>query len=245
MSVTEESAEATAIRPFTVDIPEAEIEALRARVVATRWPSKELVSRWVAGRAAGDAAGARALLGGRLRLAGCVEARLNALPQFTTEIDGVEIHFIHVKSGSRERAAADHHARLARLGDRDARGRRPAHRPNRARRGAPRTRSTWCCRPCPATGSPASLAEVGWDACRVAQAWAELMLPPRRTCDVAQGGDQGAGVTDAMGRQAPDGLLGVHFNFPGRRPVEKLLDGSPFLTLRALVVFRGGPRAVQ
>ena len=62
------------------------------------------------------------------------EARLNALPQFTTEIDGVDIHFIHVKSRARERAAADHDARLARLGHRAARDRRPAHRPDRARR---------------------------------------------------------------------------------------------------------------
>ena len=84
------------------------------------------------------------------------EARLNALPQFTTEIDGVDIHFIHVRSRARERVAADHDARLAGLGHRAARGRRPAHRPDRARRHAPRTRSTSCCRPCPATASPAS-----------------------------------------------------------------------------------------
>ena len=111
--------------------------------------------RSLAGRAAGDAAGARALLGDRLRLAR-VEARLNALPQFTTEIDGVDIHFIHVQLAARGRVAADHDARLARLGHRAARDRRPADRPDRARRTTPRTRSTSCCRPCPATASPAS-----------------------------------------------------------------------------------------
>ena len=84
------------------------------------------------------------------------EATLNALPQFTTEIDG-RGHPLHPREvAARERVAADHDARLARLGHRAARDRRPADRPDRARRDAPRTRSTWCCRPFPATASPAS-----------------------------------------------------------------------------------------
>ena len=68
-----------------------------------------------------------------------------------------------------------------------------------------KTRSTWCCRLFPATVSRPSRAEVGWDAGRIAQAWAELMRRLGYTRYVAQGGDQGAGVTDAMGRQAPEG----------------------------------------
>ncbi len=78
--------------------------------------------------------------------------------------------------------------------------------------GAPRTRSTWCCRPCPGTASPAEPAELGWDAGRIARAWAELMRRLGYTRYVAQGGDVGAAVTDAMGRQAPEGLVGIHTN---------------------------------
>ena len=146
---------ATDIRPFQVEIPEEELAELRRRIEATRWPSKELVEDRSQG----------VQLATMQELARYwttdydwrkVEARLNALPQFTTEIDGVEIHFIHVTLAARGRVAADHDARLARLGHRAARDRRPADRPDRARRHAPRTHSTWCCRPCPVTGSPVS-----------------------------------------------------------------------------------------
>ena len=153
MSTTVETA--SEIRPFHVDVPEEELADLRRRIAATRWPSKELVEDRSQG----------VQLATLQELARYwatdydwrkAEAKLNALPQFTTEIDGVDIHFIHVQVAARERVAADHDARLARLGHRAARDRRPAHRPDRARRTAPRTRSTSCCRPCPATASPAS-----------------------------------------------------------------------------------------
>ena len=87
MSVTEESAEATAIRPFTVEIPEAEIEALRARVVATRWPSKELVQDGSQGVQLATLQELARYWAADYDWRAC-EARLNALPQFTTEIDG-------------------------------------------------------------------------------------------------------------------------------------------------------------
>ena len=140
------------------------------------------------------------------------EARLNALPQFTTEIDGVDIHFIHVQVAARERVAADHDARLARLGHRAARDHRPADRPDRARRRRPRTPSTWCCRPCPATASRASRPSSAGTPAASRRAWAELMRRLGYTRYVAQGGDVGAIVTDVMGRQAPEGLLGIHMN---------------------------------
>ena len=128
------------------------------------------------------------------------------------------------KSAPRECAAADHHARLARLGGRDARGRRPAHRPNRARRARRGRRSHLVFPSLPGYGFSARRAEVGWgDPGRVAQAWAELMRRLGYTRYVAQGGDQGAGVTDAMARQAPDGLLGVHFNLLSAAPRELLM----------------------
>jgi hypothetical protein len=97
MSVTEESAGATAIRPFTVEIPEAEIEALRARIAATRWPSKELVADRSQGVQLATLQELARYWMTEYDWRRC-EAKLNALQQFTTEIDGVEIHFIHVRS---------------------------------------------------------------------------------------------------------------------------------------------------
>ena len=122
-----------AVRPFRVDVPEEDLDDLRRRIAATRWPSKELVEDRSQG----------VQLATMQELARYwatdydwrkAEAKLNALPQFTTEIDGVDIHFIHVQVAARGRVAADHDARLARLGHRAARDRRPAHRPDRARR---------------------------------------------------------------------------------------------------------------
>ena len=133
---------ASEIRPFHVEFPEEELVELRRRIAATRWPSKELVDD--------DSQGVQlAMLRELARYwaedydFGAPEAKLNALPQFMTEIDGVDVHFIHVKSRSRGRVAADHHARLARLGRRDAGG-RSARSPTRPRTaGAPRTPSMW------------------------------------------------------------------------------------------------------
>ena len=143
------------VRPFEVNVPEEELAELRRRIEATRWPSKELV----ADRSQGvQLATLQALA--RYWTTDYdwrkAEAKLNALPQFTTEIDGVE-HPLHPRPlPARKCVAADHDARLARLGHRAAGDRRPAHRPDRSRRHAPRTHSTWCCRHCPVTGSPVS-----------------------------------------------------------------------------------------
>src|SRR5215831_2087963 len=182
MSVTtEESAGAAAIRPFTVEIPETEIEALRARVTATRWPHKELVDDWSQGVQLAMLQELARYWAADYDWRRC-EARLNALPQFTTEIDGVDIHFIHVKS-SHENAL-----------------------PLIITHGF--------------SGEPT---EVGWDSGRIASAWAELMRRLGYSRYVAQGGDQGAGVTDALGRLAPEGLLGVHFNLLSAAPRELVM----------------------
>src|SRR4030095_4343903 len=112
-----------------------------------------------------------------------------------------------------------------------------ARSPTRPRTAAtPRMPSTWWCRRCPATASPASRPRAAWapprarspgrgggDAARIASAWAERMDRLGYSRYVAQGGDQGAGVTDAMGRLAPDGLLGLHFNFLSAAPRELLM----------------------
>ena len=95
MSITVDTT--TEIRPFQIEIPEERIDDLRQRVAAMRWPTKELVADRSQGVQLATLQALAALLGDRLRLAQ-VEAKLNALPQFTTEIDGVEIHFIHVRS---------------------------------------------------------------------------------------------------------------------------------------------------
>ena len=96
--MTEKSADATAIRPFTIEFPEADLEDLRARIAATRWPEKETVDDRVAGRAAGDDAGGRALLGDGVRLAQVRGASSTRCRNFITEIDGLDIHFVHVRS---------------------------------------------------------------------------------------------------------------------------------------------------
>src|SRR5690348_11607102 len=221
MSVTEESAEATAIRPFTVEIPEAEIEALRARVVATRWPSKELVQDGSQGVQLATLQELARYWAADYDWRAC-EARLNALPQFTTEIDGVEIHFIHVKSAHENAlpliithgwpgSVIEMLEVVGPLTDPTAHG------------GGAEDAFDLVLPSLPGYGLSGEPTEVGWDPGRVAQAWAELMRRLGYTRYVAQGGDQGAGVTDAMGRQAPDGLLGVHFNFLDAAPRELLM----------------------
>jgi len=207
---SEQSAGAAAIRPFTVAIPEAEIGTLRARVAASRWPSKELVSDRSQGvQLATIQALARYWTTGYDWRA--CEARLNALPQFTTEIDGVDIHFIHVKSADPDAlplimthgwpgSVIELLGVIGPLTDPAAHG------------GAAEDAFHLVVPSLPGYGFSGEPAEAGWDPGRIAQAWAELMRRLGYTRYVAQGGDQGAWVTDAMGRQAPEGLIGIHMN---------------------------------
>src|SRR5262245_45855486 len=123
--------DATAIRPFRVNIPEKELVELRRRIEATRWPTRELVKDRSQGVQLATLRELARYWTTDYDWRKC-EARLNALPQFTTEIDGVKIHFIHVPA--RERDAADHDAWLARLGHRAARDRRSPDRPDQVRR---------------------------------------------------------------------------------------------------------------
>ena len=146
---------ATAIRPFSFHVSDEQLAELRRRIAATRWPEKETVTDQSQG----------VPLATMQELARYwatdydwrkAEAKLNALPQFITSIDGLDIHFIHVRSQHKNALAADHHPRLARLGARAAQAHRSADRSDRARRDAPRTRSTSSFRRCRATASPAS-----------------------------------------------------------------------------------------
>ena len=208
MSTTVDSA--TAIRPFQVEIPQEALEDLRRRIAATRWPTRELVADRTQGV---QLAALQALAKYWLDEYdfGRVEARLNALPQFVTEIDGADVHFIHVR--------AEHENALPLIMTHGWPGSvielletvGPLTDPT-AHGGSAQDAFDLVVPSIPGYGFSAEPAEVGWDPARIAGAWAELMRRLGYTRYVAQGGDQGAGVTDAMARQAPEGLLGVHFN---------------------------------
>src|SRR4029078_11006962 len=142
---------------------------------------------------------------------GRVEARLNALPQFVSEIDGVDVHFIHVKS-SHENALPlimTHGWPGSVIEMIDSVG--PLTDPT-AHGGSADDAFHLVLPSLPGYGLSAEPVEVGWDLARTARAWAELMRRLGYTRYVAQGGDVGAGVTDTMGRQAPEGLIGIHTN---------------------------------
>jgi hypothetical protein len=211
MSTTAETT--TEIRSFHVEIPEEQIDDLRRRIAATRWPSKELVDDRSQGV---QLATLKALADywatdydfGRL------EARLNELPQFTTEIDGVEIHFIHVRSPHENALPLimTHGWPGSVVELLDAAG--PLTDPT-AHGGNPDEAFDLVLPSIPGYGFSAEPTEIGWDPGRTGLAWAQLMSRLGYTRYVAQGGDVGAVVTDAMGRQAPEGLVGIHMNLLG------------------------------
>jgi pimeloyl-ACP methyl ester carboxylesterase len=201
---------ATDIRPFQLDIQEEAVEDLRRRIEATRLPSKELVedrSQGVQLATIHELATYWAT-GYDWRKA---EAKLNALPQFTTEIDGVEIHFIHVRSDHEDAlplimthgwpgSVIELLETVGPLTDPISHG------------GAAQDGFHLVLPSLPGYGFSGEPVEVGWDLDRTARAWAELMRRLGYTRYVAQGGDVGAGVTDAMSRQAPESLIGIHTN---------------------------------
>jgi pimeloyl-ACP methyl ester carboxylesterase len=209
MSVTTDKSEAT-IRPFQVDVPEEALEDLRRRVAAVRWPSRELVSDRSQGvQLATIQELARYWATDYDWRKG--EAKLNALSQFKTEIDGVDIHFIHVKSRHENAtplimthgwpgSVIELLEVVGPLTDPTAHG------------GRAEDAFHLVLPSIPGYAFSAEPTEVGWSSGRVAQAWVALMHRLGYTRYLAQGGDQGAAVTDAMGRQAPDGLLGIHTN---------------------------------
>src|SRR5262245_48459537 len=233
MSTTVETA--TGIRPFRVDFPEEQIGELRSRIVMTRWPTREVVD---------DASqGVQSALLEELARYWAndydfnrIPTRLNALPEFVTEIDGVDIHFIHVKS-QHENALPliiTHGWPGSIIEMLDVIG--PLTDPT-AHGGAAEDAFDLVIPSMPGYGFSEQPAEEGWDSARIGAAWAELMQRLGYDHYVAQGGDQGAGVTDAMGRLAPDGLAGVHFNFLDAVPKELLMAA-----LNIRVAFSGDDR---
>ncbi len=199
-----------AIRPFTVEFSETELEDLRRRTAATRWPSNELVSDRSQGVQLATIQALARYWASNYDWRAC-EARLSALPQFKTEIDGVDIHFIHVRSPHENALPlimthgwpGSVIELLETIG--------PLTDPT-AHDGSADDAFDLVLPSMPGYGFSSDPTEVGWNVGRVARAWAELMHRLGYGRYVAQGGDQGAAVTDAMGRQAPDGLLGIHMN---------------------------------
>ena len=200
----------TEVRPFRVDMPEESIAALRRRIVATRLPSKELVADRSQGVQLATIQELARYWATDYDWRAC-EARLNALPQFTTEIDGVDIHFIHVKSRHENAlplimthgwpgSIIELLETVGPLTDPTAHG------------GQAEDAFDLVLPSIPGYAFSGEPTEIGWHSGRVAQAWRELMRRLGYTRYVAQGGDQGAAVTDAMGRQAPEGLAGIHMN---------------------------------
>ena len=211
----------TAIRPFRVDLPDEALAELRRRIAATRWPSRELVADRSQGVQLATIQELARYWASEYDWRVC-EGRLNALPQFVTEIDGVDIHFVHVKSRHENAlplivthgwpgSVIELLEIVGPLTDPTAHG------------GSAEDAFDLVLPSLPGYGFSSEPTELGWNPGRIATAWAELMRHLGYTRYVAQGGDLGAYVTDAMARRAPEGLLGIHTNLlvagnPDARP---------------------------
>jgi pimeloyl-ACP methyl ester carboxylesterase len=200
----------TAIRPFSIQTPESDLEALRDRIAETRWPHRELVDDRSQGVQSATIQRLADYWASDYDWRQC-EARLNALPQFKTEIDGVDIHFIHMPSKHADAlplimthgwpgSVIELLEVVGPLTDPTAHG------------GTASDAFHLVLPSLPGYGFSGEPSEIGWDPGRTARAWDELMQRLGYTRYVAQGGDVGASVTDAMARQAPAGLAGIHTN---------------------------------
>jgi pimeloyl-ACP methyl ester carboxylesterase len=224
---TSQAAEDRSIRPFSVQVPQAALDDLRRRIAATRWPDRETV--------ADQSQGAQlAKLQELVRYWGSgydwrkVEAKLNGLPQFVTTIDGVDIHFIHVRSRHKNAlpvivthgwpgSVIEQLKIIGPLTDPTAQG------------GRAEDAFDIVIPSLPGYGFSGKPTVTGWDPDHIARAWADLMKRLGYTRYVAQGGDWGAPISGAMARQAPAGLLGIHLNLPATVPPEvaAALAGGP------------------
>ena len=221
------AADDSTIRPFKIDVSDEQLADLRQRINATRWPDKETVADQSQGVPL-------AKLQELLRYWGSgydwrkVEARLNAMPQFRTSIDGVDIHFIHVRSRHQNALPViiTHGwpgSIIEQLKVID-----PLTNPI-AHGGVAEDAFDVVIPSLPGYGFSGRPTGTGWDPDRIARAWAELMKRLAYTRYVAQGGDWGTPISSAMARQAAAGLLGIHINLPATVPPEvaAALGGGP------------------
>jgi len=216
--MTEPQTDVTAIRPFTFEAAEADLEELRARIAATRWPEMELVDDMSQGVQLSTVQALARYWENQYDWRRC-EARLKALPQFVTEIDGLDVHFIHVRSQHQDALPliVTHGwpgsiIELLKIID-------PLTNPT-AHGGSASDAFHLVVPSLPGYGFSGKPTTTGWDPPRIARAWTELMKRLGYTRFAAQGGDWGAMVTDVMGTQAPSELLGIHLTWPFTVPPE-------------------------
>ena len=216
---TSKPVSAPPIRPFPkIEVPEKELEALRSRVAATRWPEKETVKDQSQGVPL-ETIQAVARYWEKEYDWRRIEAKLNAVPHFITQIDGLDIHFIHARS--------KHEDALPLIVTHGWPGSiieqlkivEPLTNPT-AHGGKASDAFHLVIPSIPGYGFSGRPTSTGWDVAHIARAWTELMHRLGYTRFVAQGGDWGAIITDVLATQAPEGLLGIHTNMPGVVPPE-------------------------
>jgi pimeloyl-ACP methyl ester carboxylesterase len=216
--VTTQPPRSAAIQPLTIEFPEAELDLMRARITAARWPERETVADQSQGVQLATIQELARYWATEYDWRKC-EAKLNALPQFITTIDGLAIHFIHVRSKHPNALPliVTHGwpgsiVELLKIID-------PLTNPT-AHGGSASDAFDLVIPSLPGYGFSGKPTTTGWDPVRIARAWIVLMKRLGYQRFVAQGGDWGAMVADVMGTQAPPELLGIHLNWPFSVPAD-------------------------
>jgi pimeloyl-ACP methyl ester carboxylesterase len=231
MATTAGTAAGAAVRPFTIDIPQRDLDDLRARITATRWPEREPVQDLSEGVQLATMQALGSYWGSEYDF-GRVQARLNTLPQYMTEIDGLDIHFIHVKSRHEKAlpmilthgwpgSVIEMLNVVGPLSDPTAHG------------GSAADAFDLVIPSIPGYGYSGKPAETGWGPTRIARAWIALMQRLGYAEYVAQGGDWGAVITDLMAVEAPPELIGMHTNMPGVLPSDLAKGFAPLVVAPA------------
>lgn len=219
----------SAIRPFTLDVPQSELDDLKARIDLTRWPEKEPVNDWSQGTPLAVLQDLIAYWRNDYDWRRC-EARLNALGQYMTDIDGVDIHFLHVRSPRADAmpvvmthgwpgSVIEFMGVIEQL-------------TNPADPGAPAFHLVLPS--LPGYGFSGKPSVTGWGVEKIGRAWGELMARLGYDKWFAQGGDWGSVVTTAIGVQQVAGCIGIHLNMPIARPTEEDLANPTPSELKAL-----------